>query len=170
MFHNASFGTLGGSGTEQQGAAQPSREDGDDGRRSRQPGRWVLRTLGARREQPEATSSASAPACPDCGSPNRDPVESQFGYCPRCRDFTGLCGAGRRIVCPDIMTKTSWHHPCTNIGVTAWEIAIDKSGCVTLLCQGHDAQVTAGSATWIKHARRLTAIADPAPADPSGAR
>jgi hypothetical protein len=115
-----------------------------------------------RRELPATTSGASALACPECGRSSRDPVEAQYGYCPRCRAFTGLCGAGRKVVCPDIMTRTSWHHPCTNIGIAGWEIVVDDSKSVTLLCQGHDAQMTAGSATWITRARRLTAATDPA--------
>jgi hypothetical protein len=100
-------------------------------------------------------------ACPDCGSVGRDPVETQVGFCNKCREFTGLCGAGRRIVCPDVMTTTSWHVPCTNLGVAAWEITVGKSKCKTRLCQRHDVQVAAGSATWIICARRLITTADP---------
>jgi hypothetical protein len=122
----------------------------------------MFRKASSRRELPVETSTASALACPKCGISSRDPVEAQYGYCPKCKEFTGLCGAGRRIVCPDIMTQTSWHHPCTSIGVAAWELTVDTSRCVTLLCQDHDAQMTTAGTAWISHARRLTTATDPA--------
>jgi hypothetical protein len=109
-----------------------------------------------RRQAPVARQGVEQVPCPDCGMISRDPVEARLGFCPRCKDFTGLCGAGRRIICPDIMTKTSWHLPCTNVGVAAWEITLEWSPRVTLLCREHDGQVLSGVAPWIKHARRLT--------------
>lgn len=131
---------------------------GGSGRQPQQ-GRRALRLIGGRRDDP-----ASAMTCPYCGLPSRDPVEARVGYCPRCRTFTGLCGAGRKVVCPDIVTNTSWHLPCTSIGAVAWEITLDKSPVVVLVCRVHDAQLRAGGATWIKHARRLAGAADPGPA------
>lgn len=152
MFRKVTSAPPGGSGINQS-------ERADDGQRPRHAARRAPWTLGGRREQPDATSGASTLACPYCGLRSRDPVEAQFGYCPKCQEFTGLCGAGRRVVCPDIMTKTSWHHPCTSIGVATWEIAVDKGSCVTVLCQVHDSQLATESANWITRARRLTAVA-----------
>ena len=63
-----------------------------------------------------------------------------------------MCGAGRKLVSPDMMTVTSWHMPCTNLGVTAWRISHRGSLRTTLLCPEHDAQLRAGDATWIHDA------------------
>jgi len=63
-----------------------------------------------------------------------------------------MCGAGRKLVSPDMMTVTSWHTPCTNLGVTTWQISHHGSLGTTLLCADHDAQLRAGDATWIRHA------------------
>ena len=139
----------------------PPTGTGGKNRRSERPTRMSRTTTFAVSNKPGR--SQPGVICPDCGSASRDPVEAQFGYCPRCREFTGLCGAGRKVVCPDIMTKTSWHIPCTRTGEVAWEIAVHQNSCVTLLCRWHDAQVRTGAATWIKHARRLAGLADPGP-------
>jgi hypothetical protein len=63
-----------------------------------------------------------------------------------------MCAAGRKLVSPDMMTVTSWHTPCTSLGVTAWQISYRGSLRTTLLCAEHDAQIRAGDATWIRHA------------------
>ena len=88
--------------------------------------------------------------CPDCGWPIRDPEAARLGFCDRCRDFTGMCGAGRRIVCPDVMTITTWHTPCTRLGAEAWEITLVKGASRTLLCETHDAQMRSGEMPWVK--------------------
>ena len=63
-----------------------------------------------------------------------------------------MCGAGRKIVCPDMMTVTSWHTPCTNLGAVAWQISQGAIVRVTVLCQDHDNQLRAGNAPWIRSA------------------
>jgi len=66
-----------------------------------------------------------------------------------------MCGAGRKIVCPDMMTMTSWHTPCTQPGAVAWQITQRDGVRVTLLCGAHDAQVRAGATPWISVATPL---------------
>jgi hypothetical protein len=87
--------------------------------------------------------------CPACGLRIRDSVAAQLGFCDHCREFTGMCGAGRRIICPDVATRTTWHSPCTQLGVMAWEITLEHSECETVLCRAHDTQVRSGRMPWI---------------------
>jgi hypothetical protein len=63
-----------------------------------------------------------------------------------------MCGAGRRIVCPDMMSVTTWHTPCTSLGTTSWEITQGVSQLVALLCPLHDAALRTGRAPWISRA------------------
>jgi hypothetical protein len=88
--------------------------------------------------------------CPDCGRPIRDREAARLGFCDRCREFTGMCGAGRKIICPDLMTITSWHSPCTHLGAAAWEITLGTGRCRTLLCETHDSQLRSGRLPWVK--------------------
>jgi hypothetical protein len=88
-------------------------------------------------------------ACPQCGLALRDPIAAKVGFCDRCRDFTCMCGAGRKIVCPDMMSVTSWHSPCTALGVAAWKITLGYGAQTTLLCRQHEAQLKAGDIPWI---------------------
>ena len=90
--------------------------------------------------------------CPDCGLATQDEIAVRLGFCDRCSEFTGMCGAGRKLVSPDMMTVTSWHTPCTNLGVSAWRISRRGIVRTTLLCADHDAQLRAGEATWIRDA------------------
>jgi hypothetical protein len=82
--------------------------------------------------------------CPACGLRIQDQVVAQLGFCDRCREFTGMCGAGRRVICPDVMTRTTWHTPCTQLGTVAWEITHGQGQCRTVLCRVHDTQVRFG--------------------------
>lgn len=105
---------------------------------------------GLLRHQRNASSSAyRVGVCPACGLRIRDLVAAQLGFCDRCREFTGMCGAGRRIICPDLMTRTTWHTPCTELGAAAWEITQVQGWCKTVLCRVHDAQVRFGGTPWI---------------------
>jgi hypothetical protein len=90
--------------------------------------------------------------CPDCGLASHDPVSARLGFCARCNDFTGMCGAGRKIVCPDMMSVTSWHTPCTNLGAATWQITFGAIARVAMLCPEHDDQLRAGNAGWIRSA------------------
>jgi hypothetical protein len=105
---------------------------------------------GLRRRERSATWT-----CTGCGLPVTDLVAAGLGFCPRCQDFTGLCGAGRKLVSPDIMTLTTWHTPCTSRGVTPWQIADGATARVLLLCPSHDEQLRAGRAAWIRQAMPL---------------
>jgi hypothetical protein len=66
-----------------------------------------------------------------------------------------MCGAGRRIICPDMMSVTAWHTPCTSLGTSRWEITQGASKQVALLCPAHDAQLRNGRAPWINRADPL---------------
>ncbi len=63
-----------------------------------------------------------------------------------------MCGAGRRIICPDMMSVTAWHTPCTSLGTSPWQITLGASQQVALLCAVHDAQLRSGRAPWISQA------------------
>jgi len=87
--------------------------------------------------------------CPGCRLTVQDPVDLRFGFCGKCGDFTGMCGAGRRVVSPDVMSVTSWHLPCTRLGATSWQLTLDSGVVTALLCAEHDGQVRSGRASWI---------------------
>jgi hypothetical protein len=93
--------------------------------------------------------------CPACGLRIRDKVAARLGFCDRCHEFTGMCGAGRRVVCPDMMTRTSWHTPCTELGAVAWSINQGQGLSRTMLCHVHDAQVRSGGTPWLVEAAPL---------------
>jgi hypothetical protein len=98
-------------------------------------------------------------SCPDCGLPTQDPVAIRLGFCARCHEFTGMCAAGRKIVCSDVMSMTTWHTPCTNLGASAWQISQGAISRVALLCPQHDAEVRACSTSWLSEAIPLTRVA-----------
>ena len=66
-----------------------------------------------------------------------------------------MCGAGRRIVSPDMMTLTSWHTPCTLPGTLSWEFSLHGELLRTVLCVEHDFQVRTGAAPWVGEALPL---------------
>jgi hypothetical protein len=125
------------------------------------------RGLLRRRQRNVPARVVSVRACPACGLPIRDLTAARLGFCDRCREFTGMCGAGRRIVCPDMMTRTTWHTPCTDLGAVAWEIDQGQGPSRTVLCSVHDAQVRFGGMPWIVEAAPLELTRSP-PARPSG--
>ena len=98
-------------------------------------------------------------SCPDCGLPTQDPVAVRLGFCARCHEFTGMCAAGRKIVCSDVMSMTTWHTPCTNLGASAWQISLGAISRVALLCPQHDAEVRSRSTSWLSEAIPLTGAA-----------
>ena len=69
-----------------------------------------------------------------------------------------MCGAGRKIVCPDVMTVTSWHMPCTNLGSVAWQISQGAIARVAMICPEHDRELRAGKLAWIRSAVPLAAV------------
>jgi ribosomal protein L37AE/L43A len=84
--------------------------------------------------------------CPACGLRIRDKVAARLGFCDQCHEFTGMCGAGRRVVCPDMMTRTSWHTPCTELGAVAWAINQGQGLSGTMLCATGSGQRMASAA------------------------
>lgn len=119
-------------------------------------GQSGLDAAGRLRRRPETPSRPDGVGCcPACGLRIRDEIAAQLGFCDRCRDFTGMCGAGRRIICPDLATRTTWHTPCTELGVVAWEITQVQGRCETVLCRTHDSQVRSGRTPWIVAAEPL---------------
>jgi hypothetical protein len=110
-------------------------------------GRGRQGLLRRKREVPARITSFDA--CPACGLRIRDPVAARLGFCDRCNEFTGMCGAGRRIICPDVMTRTTWHTPCTELGQMVWEIDQGDGFSRTVLCQVHDNQMRSGGTPWI---------------------
>lgn len=129
----------------------------DDSQRGLERGR--IRILRYRRDMPARPYCLDA--CPACGLRIRDGVVAQLGFCDRCREFTGMCGAGRRIICPDVLTRTTWHTPCTELGTAAWEIAQEQGWCRTVLCHVHDTQLRYGGAPWVLAAVPLDPAASP---------
>jgi|SRR5580698_2131650 hypothetical protein len=113
----------------------------------------LLRRARLRSVPPPGTGAWS---CPDCGLPIQDPVAARLGFCPGCHEFTGMCAAGRRIVCPDLMSVTTWHTPCTSLGALAWQLCEGTTSRVTLLCVQHDAEARAGRTSFLGHATTLT--------------
>lgn len=102
-----------------------------------------------RRRREVSPRITSVDACPVCGLRIRDPIAARLGFCDRCNEFTGMCGAGRRILCPDVMTRTTWHTPCTDLGAVVWDIDQGEGFSRTVLCQVHDSQVRCGGTPWI---------------------
>ena len=96
--------------------------------------------------------AAHGRACPDCGLQIQDAVAARLGYCSACRDFTRMCGAGRKVISPDVMTMTTWHAPCTNLGVAAWQIDMGRGDRLVLLCEVHDERLRRGDASWLREA------------------
>jgi hypothetical protein len=97
--------------------------------------------------------------CPDCGLAIEDETAARLGFCGRCAEFTGMCAAGRKIISPDVMSVTSWHLPCTVLGLVEWEITYRGRKTVVRLCPEHDSQLKAGGQAWIDEAVRLVGVA-----------
>jgi hypothetical protein len=102
-----------------------------------------------RRRREPSPRPTRVDSCPACGLRIRDPIAARLGFCDRCNEFTGMCGAGRRVLCPDVMTRTTWHTPCTDLGAVVWEIDQGDGFSRTVLCQVHDTQVRGGGTPWI---------------------
>lgn len=124
--------------------------------RLRRPARTSLLRRARRRSvlQPDTGGWS----CPDCGLLTQDPVAIRLGFCARCHEFTGMCAAGRKIVCSDVMSTTTWHTPCTNLGASAWQISQGAISRVALLCPQHDAEVRARRTSWLSEAIPLTGV------------
>jgi hypothetical protein len=132
---------------------QSGRDDADrDVYDASQRGRERSRIGLARRWRDQSARPYCLDACPSCGVRIRDLVIAQLGFCDRCDEFTGMCGAGRRIICPDVMTRTTWHTPCTELGTMAWDITQVQGRWRTVLCRVHDMQVRHGGTPWIEAA------------------
>lgn len=142
------------------GSHQVGRILDEDTPSRRQPGRTRLSLVGRGRKASAARPGQGRWACPDCGLPAHDADAARLGFCSRCHDFTGMCSAGRKVVCPDMMTLTTWHTPCTSLGVTPWQIDEGRAVRIVLLCAEHDRQVRSGQTPWIREAVPLADLED----------
>jgi hypothetical protein len=124
--------------------------------RGRKPARTSLLRRARLRSLPQPDTGGWS--CPDCGLPTQDPVAIRLGFCARCHEFTGMCAAGRKIACSDVMSTTTWHTPCTNLGASAWQISQGAISRVALLCPQHDAEVRARSTSWLSEAIPLARV------------
>jgi hypothetical protein len=89
---------------------------------------------------------ASAFTCHFCGYHVTDQDDAQYGWCRRCRDCTGMCAAGRRVVVYDLMNPPGnglhrpfgrngaprvtgppprWDVPCVMPADDIWEMTCD---------------------------------------------
>jgi hypothetical protein len=134
-----------------------SQSSDDTNQPFREPGRTSL--LRRARLRSVLRSDTGGWSCPDCGLPTHDAVATRLGFCARCHEFTGMCAAGRKIVFPDVMSMTTWHMPCTNLGASAWQISQGSISHVGLLCPQHDAEVRAGRTSWLSEAIALAPVA-----------
>jgi hypothetical protein len=80
--------------------------------------------------------------CPDCGHVSPHPEDKILGYCAHCREFTGLCGAGRRVILlPTAISDAGspeWMQVCTQPQTERWRVVLpDDSATDTGLCHGH---------------------------------
>src|SRR5262249_1243452 len=83
--------------------------------------------------------------CPRCTA--KITTDRQIGYCSICRDFTGLCAAGRFATYTDIINATAWHRSCTVPGVELWQVTVAGAARRVLFCADHSAQ--ACRAPWV---------------------
>jgi hypothetical protein len=116
----------------------------------------VQATTSARSRWPRRPSDKRAPlagappgTCPQCLTAIRDRIAVGAGYCDRCQDFTLMCAAGRRLVSPDVMSRSGWHWPCTSTGVTKWQVTHQNGVTIVLLCAAHGAELASGKVSWI---------------------
>jgi hypothetical protein len=79
----------------------------------------------------------------------RDRIAVTAGYCSRCQDFTLMCAAGRRLISPDVMTRTGWHWPCTLTGISQWQLTQEENPTTVLLCTAHSEELASGRVPWI---------------------
>ena len=108
---------------------------------------------------------AIAFTCPFCGYDVTDQDDAAYGWCRRCRDCTGMCGAGRRIVVidpssppvrrlyllpgrntgPRVTGPPRWDVPCLIRADDIWELTCDGVDRATeALCTVHGEQLRSG--------------------------
>jgi hypothetical protein len=87
--------------------------------------------------------------CPQCKTVIRDRIAVSAGYCAQCQDFTLMCAAGRRLVSPDVMSRSGWHWPCTSAGIAKWQVTHQNGVTIVLLCDAHGEELASGRVSWI---------------------
>jgi hypothetical protein len=84
--------------------------------------------------------------CHFCGHDVTDEDDAKYGWCRRCKDCTGMCAAGRRVVVYDLMgprggglirpagpggrlkprgPRLRWDVPCVTPALDMWELTLD---------------------------------------------
>jgi len=94
-------------------------------------------------------AGASSARCPQCTTAIRDRIAVRAGYCAQCQEFTLMCAAGRRLVSPDVMSRSGWHWPCTSTGISKWQVTHQNGVTIVLLCAAHGEELASGQVSWI---------------------
>jgi hypothetical protein len=93
--------------------------------------------------------------CPDCLHVTKDYDLAGLGWCEFCSEYTGRCGAGRRLWVPGFVDGDGWQMPCTRPWTALWELARrDREPLLVRLCDEHGRDVRAGRSPL--HGREVT--------------
>jgi len=84
--------------------------------------------------------------CPDCSRTSRYAEDGDYGYCPHCGKFTGLCDAGRALYYPGFLAGGNWQVPCRHPWVARWNLWLSRPGSSrqARLCTRHGTSVSLG--------------------------
>jgi hypothetical protein len=92
--------------------------------------------------------------CPRCTAVTTDPALARRGYCGRCQQFTGLCGAAlvaAALLATGVVDMPAWPHPCTAAGTECWQVTgADDAAADILLCASHADRLHRGARSWMQ--------------------
>src|SRR5215813_6221969 len=110
------------------------------------------------RERGRAAVPSFACPRPGCGHTTKTPALAALGYCEKCHEFTGQCGAATIAVAlydTGLVTISDWPHPCTAAGAERWRLTgADGVETGIVVCAPHGDRLRGGGAAWMQ-ARRL---------------